>query len=151
MAGTDPDFPKNMWHLLLPQVDFTLNLLRPCKSKELTSAWDFVEGPYDFKRHPFGPAGTKVIVYESANTRSSMSDHGVLGYYLSPAFNHYRCFNVWIPSTKSTRVCDTLSWHTHDPYGILSNQSPQDTVITALDTLTCALDTTTADTDRTVL
>jgi hypothetical protein len=36
--------------------------------------------------------------------------HTVDGWYLGPAFNHYRCFRVWAGSTSSEGIADMLSW-----------------------------------------
>lgn len=134
LAGTDPSFPKNLWDLLLPMVDMTLAILRPSCIIANTSSWDFIhrKNPFDFTKTPFGPAGCKVLVYESAASRSSMSDHGVEGYFIGPALEYYRCFTVYIPSTKSIRISDTVSWHINDPTHTLSNHTTNDTIQLAI-------------------
>lgn len=138
-AGADKSFPPNMWDSLLDQVDLTLNILRPCGLVPNTSAWDYVCGPYDYKRNPIGPAGAKVLVYENPNERETFADHGVEGFYIGPAWNHYRCFKVWIPSTRKFRISDTLSWHIGDPVGLLSNHSTKDALTDAIDILNVQL------------
>ena len=138
-AGVDKSFPANLWDSLLDQVDLTLNLLRPCGLIQNTSAWEYVCGPYDYKKNPIGPAGAKVLVYENPNERETFADHGVEGFYVGTAWNHYRCFRVWIPSTRKFRTSDTLSWHTEDPFGLLSNFSTKDALTDAIDVLTVQL------------
>ena len=138
-AGVDKSFPTNQWDALLDQVDLTLNLLRPCEIIPNKSAWEYVCGPYDYKTNPIGPAGAKVLVYENPNERETFADHGVEGFYVGPAWNHYRCFRVWIPSTRKFRISDTLSWHIDDAIGLLSNHSPIDAVHHAIDILTVQL------------
>ena len=134
LAGVDPSFPKNLWDLLLPFIDMTLAILRTSGIIANTSSWDFVnrENPFDFQKTPFGPAGCKVLVYENASSRASMADHGIEGYFIGPALDYYRCFSVYIPSTKSIRVCDTVSWHTHDPTHLLSDLSTNETIQLAI-------------------
>ena len=41
LAGIAPDFPKNVWDLLLSQAELTLNLLRQSTSDLTKSAWGF--------------------------------------------------------------------------------------------------------------
>ena len=137
-AGVDKDFPKDLWDELLPHTTMTLNILRPCLVAPNTSAWDYLHGTWDYMKHPIGPAGSKVLVYESPEHRSSFADHGVEGFYLGSAPDHYRCHRVYIPSTRDFRVSDTLSWHLSDPFGLLSNHTPDDALECALDLLATA-------------
>ena len=137
-AGTDKSFPANLWDELLPHVDMTLNILRPCNVEPNKSAWDFMCGEWDYKRHPIGPAGAKVLVYENPESRASYADNGVEGFYLGYAPNHYRCHRVWIPSTRDFRDSDTLSWHLSDPFGLLSNHSATDDISRVIDILNIA-------------
>ena len=103
------------------------------------SAWEYVCGPYDYKTNPIGPAGAKVLVYENPSERETFADHGVEGFYVGPAWNHYRCFRVFIPSTRKFRISDTLSWHIDDPFGLLSNHSTIDALTDAINVLTVQL------------
>lgn len=134
-ATWDPSFPHDLWDETCEQVDLTLNLLRPSNAPSGQSAWDFTCGTYNFMEHPIGPVGTKVLVYENPQQRRTFADHGIEGYYIRPAWDHYRCFVVYIPSTRDFRISDTLSWHCHDPYGLLSQLSPLESLTTALNTL----------------
>ena len=138
-AGADPSFPKDLWDEVLDQVDLTLNLLRSSGVNGLSS-WDYTCGPYDYTRNPIGPAGAKVLVYENPESRKTFDDHGVEGFYLGPSWDHYRCFRVYIPSLRSFRTSDTLSWHLHDPFGLLSNHSTHESITGAIEVLTIALD-----------
>lgn len=138
-AGVDKSFPANQWDSLLDQVDLTLNILRPCGLIPNMSAWEYVCGPYDYKTNPIGPAGAKVLVYENPSERETFADHGVEGFYVGPAWNHYRCFRVFIPSTRKFRISDTLSWHIDDPFGLLSNHSTIDALTDAINVLTVQL------------
>lgn len=134
-ATWDPSFPHDLWDETCEQVDLTLNLLRSSNSLSGQSAWDFTCGTYNFSEHPIGPVGTKVLVYENPQQRRTFADHGVEGYYIRPAWDHYRCFVVYIPSTRDFRISDTLSWHCHDPYGLLSHPSPEESLTAALNLL----------------
>ena len=147
-AGTDKSFPANLWDELLPHVDMTLNILRPCNIQPNTSAWDFMCGEWDYKRHPIGPVGAKVLVYENPESRASYADNGVEGFYLGYAPAHYRCHRVWIPSTRDFRDSDTLSWHLADPFGLLSNHSATDDISCAIDMLHVASSNASSNADK---
>jgi hypothetical protein len=111
LCTTDQDFPLNEWDLLLPIAEMTLNLLRPSLRDPKQSAWSDLKGSYDFNRNPIAPAGTKVTIHEDASIRSTWDPHGVRGYYLGPAMEHYRCHRVLVEKTKRVRISDSLSWH----------------------------------------
>lgn len=112
--GLPASFPPGQWDRLLPQIELTLNLLRPCVSRPSISAWEAVNGLYDYHRHPIAPLGTPVLVFEAPDQRGSYAAHGTPGFYLGPSFAHYRCFTCWVSATRSVRITDTVSWHPID-------------------------------------
>jgi hypothetical protein len=57
---------------------------------------------------PWRPHGTRIIAHEKPDQRSSWDPHGVDGYYLGPALDHYRCYQVNMTKTKGTRIFDTV-------------------------------------------
>jgi hypothetical protein len=61
-------------------------------------------GDYDFSRNPIAPLGTRVIILEDPNKRGSWASHGVRGFYVGPALDHYRSFRVLIDDTKRVRI-----------------------------------------------
>jgi hypothetical protein len=65
---------------------------------------------FDFTRHPIAPAGSKVLTWNSPDTRGSWADHGVNGIYLGPAMRHFRAFHIWVPRTCAQRVSATVWW-----------------------------------------
>ena len=96
LATAHPSFPLDMWDRLLPQVELTLNHLRPFGPNPDISAYLGVfRQPYDFLAHPIAPCGTLVLVWESPSIRQSWAPHGVRGFYLGPAVDHYRCWRTW--------------------------------------------------------
>ena len=113
LAGVDPNFPMMAWDELLPQIETTLNLLRPSSAHPRMSAWEALHGKYDFDAHPMAPPGTAITIHEKPDQRASWSKHGVKGFYLGPAMDTYRCYKVWVKDVCSTRVTDTLAWHPH--------------------------------------
>ena len=74
------------------------------------SAYAQLEGAFDFNKTPLAPVGTKVIIHENPTSRPPWLPHGVDGWYLGPAMEHYCCYRVWARDTRSERIPDTLAW-----------------------------------------
>jgi len=110
LCSCDPSFPMHLWDRLLDQTVITLNLLRTSTINPRLSAYSQLHGSFDFNATPLGPPGTKVIVHEKPTQRETWAPHGTEGWYVGPAIDHYRNFTVYIPSTRSIRIADTLAW-----------------------------------------
>ena len=110
LCGADPNFPIHLWDRLLPQVILTLNLLRGSRINPRLSAHAQLHGAFDFNRTPIGPLGTKLLIHEKPAVRESWAPHGVPGWYIGNAPNHYRCYRVFANDTSAERTADTLEW-----------------------------------------
>ena len=110
LASTDPNFPLSNWCRLLPQAELTLNLLRPSRLNPKLSDYALLEGAFDFTCTPLAPPGTPVIDHEKPTQRRTWAPHGVDGWYIGPAMDHYQCYRVWIPSTHAERIADTIQF-----------------------------------------
>ena len=137
ICSTHPDFPLALWDKILPQAIITLNLLRSSRLQPQLSAHEHVFGPLDFRKTPFAPPGIKVLVHVRPQNRSSWAPHAVQGWYIGPSLDHYRCHRVWIPSTKSERISQTLSWFPH--HVMMPVPTNNDMVLAAAKDLTEAL------------
>ena len=105
-----PQLPLCNWCRLLQQAKLTLNLLRPSRLNPKLSAYAQLEGAFDFNRTPLAPPGTRVIAHEKPNQRRTWAPHGIDGWYIGPALDHYQCYRVWIPSTHAERIADTIQF-----------------------------------------
>jgi hypothetical protein len=74
------------------------------------SAYAQLNGHFDFNRTPLAPPGTRIIAHEKSDQRASWDPHGLDGYYLGPALDHYRCYQVHITKTRGTRIVDTVEF-----------------------------------------
>jgi len=110
LSSTDKCFPLHLWDCLIPQVLLTLNLLRPSRLNPRLSAEAQLNGAFDFNRTPLAPPGTKVIVHDKPAQRGSWAPHGLEGWYLGPARDHYRCYRVYISKTGGERIANTLEF-----------------------------------------
>jgi hypothetical protein len=110
LCSVDPTFPLRLWDQLLPQATITLNLLRQSRINPKISAYAQLYGHYDFNQAPMAPPGTRVIAHKKPQQRASLDPHGVDGWYLGPAPDHYRCYRVNINKTNVDRIVDTVEF-----------------------------------------
>jgi hypothetical protein len=88
-----------------------LNMCRPSRINPKLSAYQQVLGNFDFNKTALAPPGCKVVVHERAMERGAWACHGVVGYYIGPAMNHYyRNYNSYIPETRGIRTTNTLEF-----------------------------------------
>ena len=113
LSSCDPNFPIHLWDKLLPQAELTLNLLRNSRVHPHLSSYQHICGNFDFNRTPLAPPGTKVVLHEKPSKRASWAPHGLDGWYVGPALDHYRCYQVYVPSTRSLRIVDTIEFFPH--------------------------------------
>jgi hypothetical protein len=114
LSSVDPTFPLHLWYRLLPQAEIALNLLRTSRLHQQLSAAAHFHGLVDYNKMAFAPPGCKIIAHEKPGTRRTWAPHGQHGYSLGPAMHHYRCQNVYISSTASERIMDTLEFFPHN-------------------------------------
>jgi hypothetical protein len=113
ISSVEPSFPMHLWDRLLPQAEITLNLLRTSPLHPQLSAAAHYHG-CGFQKAAFAPPGCKIIAHEKPGKRPTWDPHGQHGYSLSPAMHHYRCQNVYISTTASERIVDTLEFFPHN-------------------------------------
>jgi hypothetical protein len=68
----------------------------------------------DYNKTAFAPPGCKITPHEKPGKRRDWAPHGQHGYSLGPAMHHYRCQNVYISTTASDRIVDTLEFFPHN-------------------------------------
>jgi hypothetical protein len=137
LCSTDPNFPVYLWDQLIPQAELTLNLLRKSRRNPKLSAHAFLHGQFNFNNTPLAPPGTLTIGHEKPSNRGSWAPHGSQGWYIGPAPEHYRCYQLYMPKTRATRIFDTVEFF---PTKVnMPTLSSTDTAIKAAAALTDAL------------
>ena len=92
---------------------------------------------HDFNATPLARLGTKCIAHEKSSQRGTWAPHGQHGWYVGAAPKHYRCYQIYIPKTQGTRICDTVEFFpTHCKMPIVS---AHDAAIYAANNLITAL------------
>jgi hypothetical protein len=113
LSSVDPSFTLHLWDILLQQAEITLNLLQTSRLHPQLSAAEHYHGLVDYNKTSFAPPGCKIIAHEKPGNRRTWDPHGQHGYLLGPAMYHYRCQNVYISTTASERIVDTLELFPH--------------------------------------
>jgi hypothetical protein len=114
LSSVDPSFPLHLWDRLLSQSKITLNLLRTSRLHPQLSATAHFHGLVHYNKTDFATPGCKIIADEKPGKRRTWAPHGHHGYSLGPAMHHYRCQNVYISTTASERIVDTLELFPHN-------------------------------------
>jgi hypothetical protein len=107
-SSVDPYLPMHLWDHLLSQAEMTLNLLLASILHSQLSVAAHFHGLIDYNKTAFTPPGCKIIAHESPSKMQTWAPNGQSGYSLGPNMHHYRCQNVYITSTASERIMDTL-------------------------------------------
>jgi hypothetical protein len=107
LCSTDTQSPIHLWDRLTPHTVITLNLLRQSQINLKVSAHAQLHGIFDYNRTPLAPPGTKVILHEKPDRRGSWAPHGLNGWYVGPAMEHYRAYRVYCSTTGHERISDT--------------------------------------------
>jgi hypothetical protein len=115
LSSADEHFPIRLCDRLLPQAELTLNLLRNSRIDPTKTAYEAVFGrKFDYNATPLAPPGCKVLVHEKPSQRASWAPHGVTGWYLGPATEHYRCYRCYVSKTQAERISDTVEFFPKD-------------------------------------
>jgi hypothetical protein len=78
--------------------------MRASRIDSTVSAYEQLNGPYDWNRYPLAPLGCKAVINGDGNTHGSWASGGVGGWYLGPSMDHYQCSLFYVPETQAYRI-----------------------------------------------
>ena len=99
-----------MWDNLLVQTELTIKLLRQSTLNPRVSAWEYLNGPFDYDETELGPVGCRIIIHNKSNKQKSWDQHVHEGFNVGPALKHYRCFQAIDRKTKQLLITDTVEF-----------------------------------------
>ena len=103
----------HLWCGLIPQAEFTLNLLRQSRTTPNVSANAHVNGTHNFMKRPLAPLGCDVQAHEKADKRRTWDPHSCDGWNVGTSMDHHRCFKMWIKKTRAERDTDAVFLNTN--------------------------------------
>ena len=77
------------------------------------------------------------MIHKSPDTRETYVPHGLKGWYVGGAPEHYRCFDIWCPDTRRMRQGETVRFPPHDH--VLPGLSPHEKITRSIHELIAAL------------
>ena len=95
------------------QCQVTINLQRTSRIDPTKSAFEVIEGKFNYNHTPIPPPGTKALVYVDPKNQATWAPHALDGWYIRPAMHQYCCGRCWIPERRgiyianSTKLCPT--------------------------------------------
>jgi hypothetical protein len=113
-AGCDKTGHADARCWLLPQATLTLNLLQQSQVNPKLSAYAQLNGLFDSNQTPLAPPGIKILIHEKSQVCHSWAPYRVEGWFLGPALDHYRCYQVYCAQTGGKRILDTVEFFPHD-------------------------------------
>jgi hypothetical protein len=72
------------------------------------SVYTYLWGQHDYNANSFAPLGCKVEAHIMPEVRETWAAHTASGCYIGNAWEHYRCHQVYISSSKRKRVSGTV-------------------------------------------
>ena len=99
LCGVAEEFPIALWCHLLPQVEMTLNMLRPSRTTPNVSAYAHLHGQHDYNAQPIAPLGMQCEMHVMPDARETFAPHSVSGYNVGTLFKHYRCYEIYVKQT----------------------------------------------------
>jgi hypothetical protein len=137
LAGVDPKFPMSLWDRLLPQAVLTLNLQRQANATPTVSAYQYVNGEFDYNKMPLAPLGSAIQMHESTNRCKTWDAHSLNGWYLGTLTKHYWCHIIFCQKTCSKRISDIVFFQHR--YITQPAVTPKDHIVKAVGDLASAL------------
>jgi len=109
LAGTDVNFERENWDLVLLQAEDLINLMR--EGREGKSAYEtFYKRKYQWDEHPMGIFGCAVEAWVPKKLRTTLSPKTKRAFYICAAKDHYRCVKILVPGDKELIVSDNIVW-----------------------------------------
>ena len=117
LATLDWSCPIQLWSKMLQQVQDTLNMFRTSRNNTTKTAYQELEGAFDWNATPLAPLGTKGSVFLHPDNRNTFAPHCDEGFSVGSARHHYRLLEFGfrrredsasaerIGSTRNTAEC----------------------------------------------
>ena len=137
LAGVAPYFPRNLWDLLLPQTEVTLNLIRQANLDPDISTRSYFHRPFNFDATLIRPLGCDIIAHKKTGTISSWDFRGASVWNIDVSLQHYRCHKIVEKSTPAAQISNTVESRHH--HLTQSTIAPMDRIVHGVNTLTRAL------------
>jgi hypothetical protein len=114
LSSVDPKIPMHIWCWLIAQATTTLNFLRPARINPRLLAHAELNDFFGYNRTPLAPPGIKVLIHKTPANRRTWGPHGVNGWYVGAAPEHYWCHRVYLTATRAEPIAKTVEFFPHN-------------------------------------
>jgi hypothetical protein len=135
LQTVDPNCPLQLWHRFIEQMQDTLNLLRTSREDPNKSAFEQLQGRFDYNRTPMAILGTQAVAFLDPAERASWQSHGVDCYVVGRCPLHYRLIEFFNPQTRAYFRTGTYSLYPQ--HSTVPTISEQDRTLTAAQDIMC--------------
>jgi hypothetical protein len=70
--------------------------------------WAATEGNFHFNLTHIAPPGTRTLIFEQPENRTTVGHSTKKSWYIGPCLNHYRTFKAIVSSTGAEHMLDTV-------------------------------------------
>ena len=89
LAGVDKNFVIYLWDRLAPQAVLMLNLLRQAHATPAMSAYESINGKFDYNSLPLVLLGCAVQMHEAPGHQKTWVAHALNGWYIGMSMEYY--------------------------------------------------------------
>lgn len=82
LVGVNDKFPMNLWDRLLPQTVLTLSMLQLSNAIPTVSAYQYINGAFDYNIMPLVSMGCTVQIHETTAIQGTWAANLTEGWYL---------------------------------------------------------------------
>jgi len=125
MGTLDPNCPMQLWCQFIEQGQAMLNMFKTARVNPKLSAYDILEGQYNFDHTPIAPVGTKALVFMTPNKCNTWENHAIDAWYVRPGQQHYQNYRFYIPETNGYRITNSANSPQLTAGCLQSNQETQ--------------------------
>ena len=122
VQSTDSHFSKHQWDDLLPQAEFTLNMLQPTRINPKMLVYTYLYGEHNYNAVPMAPPRWKVLCLDDPTECNTWALHGTEKFYVAPATDNYCHYECFIPTIGCTCISVTILFYPPDTYQQVTQQ-----------------------------
>ena len=79
-------------------------MLGTCRQDPTVSAYEAINGPFDYNKTPLAPLGYPAVLYNDPTNRNTFAPHCTDAIYIALSMLHYCNRKYWVPSTQKMRI-----------------------------------------------
>ena len=100
LATVDPECPLQFWSEMIPHFQHTLNLLRTLRRNNKLSAYENMNGKFDYNKTPLPMVGSQALTFLDPDNCNTFQLHRLDAFVVGRAPLHYRLLQFYVTITR---------------------------------------------------